>query len=91
MPNKATKSDLVEHLVLGNSISKAYAAKLVDQLFDFIIDRLDAGESVALRGFGTFELRERAGRMGRNPRTGEPVEIAPSIAIGFRAAKRVAK
>lgn len=91
MGTKTTKADLVEHLVHGNSITKAYAQKLVDQTLQFIADRVDAGETVFLSGFGTFEQRRRAARVGRNPKTGEAVEIAASTSMGFRPSKRAGK
>lgn len=91
MGTKTTKADLIEHLAHGNSITKAYAQKLVDQTLQFITERVNAGETVFLTGFGTFEQRQRSSRTGRNPRTGEAVEIAASSSMGFRPSKRAGK
>ena len=69
------------------SLSKSEAAAAVDGVFDAIQDALARGESVALTGFGTFSVRRRPARTGRNPRTGESIEIAASKAPAFKAGK----
>lgn len=69
------------------SLSKSEAAAAVDGVFDAIQDALARGETVALTGFGTFSVRSRPARSGRNPRTGESIEIAASKAPAFKAGK----
>lgn len=66
---------------------KAMGAAAVDAVFGAIADALARGEKVSIAGFGVFEVRDRAARVGRNPRTGEPVQIAASKAAAFKAAK----
>lgn len=86
------KSDLVKAVQCqldadGINISARAADAAVSALVTFIANSVDLGNSVVLQGFGTFEPRHRAAREGRNPRTGEPVQIAASTVMGFRPAK----
>ena len=69
------------------SLSKTEAAAAVDGVFDVIQEALVRGESVALTGFGTFSVRSRPARTGRNPRTGESIEIPASKAPAFKVGK----
>jgi DNA-binding protein HU-beta len=84
------KAELVEALS-ERGLSKKDAKVAIDALFGtddgIISDALKRGDSVQITGFGKFEARQREGRTGRNPRTGKPVEIAPSIAPRFSAGK----
>ena len=79
-----TKADLVEQVTAsiartsGPMISKKDCARVVDAFLDAIKDALKAQHNIEVRGFGTFKIRKRKTRMARNPRTGEPVEVAPS-------------
>ena len=68
-------------------MSRADATKAVDGLLDAIQDTLAAGGSVSLVGFGTFSVKARAARSGRNPRTGETIQIPASNVPGFKAGK----
>jgi len=67
--------------------SKAMGAAAVDAVFETISKALAKGEEVQVSGFGKFEVRNRPARTGRNPRTGESLQIAASKAPGFKAAK----
>ncbi|REK59190.1 MAG: DNA-binding protein [Thermobacillus sp.] len=81
------KSELVNKVAEITELSKKDAAKAVDAVFDAIAEALQNGEKVQLVGFGNFEVRERSARKGRNPQTGEPIEIAASKTPAFKPGK----
>ena len=81
------KAELIDAVAEGADISKAAATRAVDTMFDKITDSLKQGDQVTLVGFGTFSVKDRAARTGRNPRTGEPIQIAASKVPGFKAGK----
>ncbi|HVY21996.1 MAG TPA: HU family DNA-binding protein [Steroidobacteraceae bacterium] len=81
------KSELIDAVSNQSGLAKADAARAVDAVFDAISAALKSGDSVALVGFGTFAVKARAARTGRNPRTGEPLNIAASKMPVFRAGK----
>ena len=81
------KNDLVAVVADKTGLSKADATKAVDCVFDAITDSLKSGEEVRLVGFGTFNVKERAARTGRNPQTGKSIEIAAAKIPGFRPGK----
>ena len=81
------KSDLVDAVGGSADMSKAQAAHAVDAVLDGISGALSNGDSVALVGFGTFSVRHRKARDGRNPSTGEAMHIAASNVPGFKAGK----
>jgi DNA-binding protein HU-beta len=81
------KSELVDVVAEGADISKAAAARAVDAVVEAIAGALKKGDQVSLVGFGTFLVRERAARSGRNPKTGETIEIAASKVPTFKAGK----
>jgi DNA-binding protein HU-beta len=81
------KAELIDAVTTQASLQKADATRAVDAVFDAITAALKAGDSVALVGFGTFTVKGRAARSGRNPRTGETIEIAASKAPVFKAGK----
>jgi DNA-binding protein HU-beta len=81
------KAELIEAVSSQASIEKSEAARAVDAVFDAITGALKSGDTVALVGFGTFNVKARAARAGRNPRTGETIEIAASKVPGFKAGK----
>jgi len=81
------KNDLVAHVADSASITKGDASKAVDAVFEGITATLKGGGSVALVGFGSFSLTARAARVGRNPKTGEEIQIAASKAPTFKAGK----
>ena len=81
------KSDLVEAVASSADMTKAAAAKAVDSMLEAVTTALKEGEQVAVSGFGTFEVRERAARQGRNPQTGEAIQIKASKVPAFKAGK----
>ena len=81
------KSDLIDTIADSAGLSKADAGRALDGFVDAITGALKAGQSVSLVGFGTFSVRDRAARTGRNPRTGETIKIAASKNPAFKAGK----
>lgn len=81
------KTELVEHIAAHADISKAAAARALDATIDAIKDTLKKGNSVAVVGFGTFEVSQRAARKGRNPQTGAEIKIKAAKVPKFRAGK----
>jgi DNA-binding protein HU-beta len=81
------KGELVDAVAAAAGLSRADATKAVDGTLDAITNALRSGGSVSLVGFGTFSVKARAARMGRNPRTGEAIQIAASNVPGFKAGK----
>ncbi len=81
------KSEFVEAVAENADIPKSTAQKAVDAMVDVIGDTLKRGDQVALVGFGTFLTRKREARQGRNPRTGETINIAASRVPSFKAGK----
>ena len=79
------KLQLTEAVAAKADISKKVAAEAVNAVIDAIAEALAAGEDVKIAGFGGFEVKERAARTGRNPKTGEAVEIAASKYVAFSA------
>lgn len=81
------KNDLIANIAQKAELSKADAGKALDALIDAVKETLAKGEDVALVGFGTFKLRSRAARTGRNPRTNEEIKIPASKVPAFTAGK----
>ena len=81
------KAELIDAVASSADLSKASATEAVDAVVDTITASLRKGDSVTLVGFGTFEVRDRAARMGRNPQTGEEIQIKASKAPAFKAGK----
>ncbi len=81
------KNDLVSEVADGAGVSKAESAKTVDAVFDCITKALKGGQEVRLVGFGTFVVTHRKASTGRNPRTGESIQIPASNQPKFRAGK----
>ena len=82
-----SKQDVVDAVVEATGSSKADANRAVDAVIDCIKGSLAAGKSVGLIGFGTFEVRERSAREGRNPQTGATIKIAAKKVPAFKAGK----
>jgi len=78
---------LIEAVAGAAGLSRADATKAVDAVLDSVTSTLSGGGQVSLVGFGTFSVKARAARMGRNPRTGEPIQIKASNVPGFKAGK----
>lgn len=81
------KSQLIEKIAAGADISKAAAGRALDSFTDAVTEELKSGEQVALVGFGTFSVRDRAARAGRNPQTGATIQIAAAKIPSFKAGK----
>ncbi len=81
------KSEMIDMVAEAADISKAAAGRAVDAVFDGITDSMKNGDSVTLVGFGTFSVGNRAARSGRNPRTGETIQIAAAKTPKFKAGK----
>ncbi len=81
------KTELVDAVAEKADLSKASAARAVDAVLESISGSLSQGDQVALIGFGTFLVRDRAARTGRNPRTGESIEIAAAKIPAFKPGK----
>ena len=81
------KSDLIQAVAEKSGLTKKDSASAVDAIFNSISDSLAKGENVQLIGFGTFEVRSRKAREGRNPATGEAIKIKASKAPAFKAGK----
>ena len=81
------KTELVNAVAEASGLTKADATKAVDGVFEVITDALKSGDDVRLVGFGTFNVTERKASTGRNPRTGEEIQIAASKQPKFKAGK----
>ena len=81
------KSDLVESVMESTGLSKPKAAEAVNALFDGMKAALLRGDRIELRGFGVFQVKDRKRGVGRNPKTGDEVEIPPGKTIRFKPGK----
>ena len=81
------KGELIDAVAGSAGLSRADATKAVDGVLDAVTSTLSNGGGVSLVGFGTFSVKARAARMGRNHRTGEPIQIKASNVPGFKAGK----
>lgn len=81
------KSELVDAVSESANLSKADATRAVDAVIDSVTRALKRGDQVSLVGFGTFSVKNRAARTGRNPQTGQTIHIAASNVPGFKAGK----
>ena len=79
------KSEMIEVLSSKTDLSKADAEKMFNATFDLFKEELAKGNKVSVAGFGTFKISERAAREGRNPQTGETIQIAASKSVSFKA------
>ncbi|HBA41110.1 MAG: DNA-binding protein HU [Deltaproteobacteria bacterium RIFCSPLOWO2_02_56_12] len=82
-----TKADLIDLVASKADIPKQKAEEIVNGVFDDIVAALKNGDKVNISGFGTFSVSERKARTGRNPKTGESIQIASSRAAKFKAGK----
>lgn len=88
LDKKKTKSDIIERIYENSPFDLKDVRIIADRFLDEIKDALIDGKSVELRGFGTFEIRERKGRdRARNPKTGETVSVKDHAVVAFRAGK----
>jgi integration host factor subunit alpha len=84
-----TKADLVEKIFEKIGLSKKEAQEIIEILFDTMKQTFIEGESVKISGFGTFNIRQKMSRRGRNPQTGEELEITPRRVISFRTSNQL--
>lgn len=84
-----TKNKLIQTLAKNTNVTREQAGAVLNNLLEIIGDELAAGEKVQITGFGTFEVRERGERTGRNPYTGETIQVAASRHPAFVAGKNL--
>ena len=84
-----TKAELVEEVSRVSDLTKKHSEVIVDTVFKSIIDALHRGEKIELRGFGSFRLRRREPRKGRNPKTGDKVDVPPKKVPYFKPGKEL--
>ena len=84
-----TRAELVDEVARQSSMTRRQAEVVVDAVFDSILDALGHGDKIELRGFGSFRIRRRASRAGRNPRTGEDVVVPERRVPHFKPGKEL--
>ena len=84
-----TKADLVEEVVRVSELSKKQAEIIVNTVFQSIVEALRHDDKIELRGFGSFRLRQRESRKGRNPKTGDKVDVPPKRVPYFKPGKEL--
>lgn len=84
-----TKADMADAIFEKVGLSKKEAQDIIEIIFDTLKQTFKEGESIKVSGFGTFHVRKKAARRGRNPKTGEDLEIAPRKVITFRASNKL--
>lgn len=83
-----TKSDMIEHLMHELNLTRQEGRCLVESFFDELSDSLIEGKEVKLSGFGNFELKDKNSRPGRNPKTGEPVDVSARRVVTFKTGQK---
>ncbi|TDI30166.1 MAG: integration host factor subunit beta [Acidobacteria bacterium] len=84
-----TRAELVEHVTRASDLSKKHAEIVVNTVFESIIEALSCDEKIELRGFGSFRIRRRKARVGRNPKTGARVEVPAKRIPYFKPGKEL--
>jgi integration host factor beta subunit len=84
-----TKSDIVDRIALGTGLTKLETEAVVDGFLKTVVEALARDEHVEIRGFGTFRVKERAPRIGRNPRTGETVSLEGQYVPHFKVSREM--
>lgn len=79
-----TKNDLIEHVYLTTGFSKKESSGIVEEVFETIKSSLATGENVKISGFGNFTVKHKDSRIGRNPQTGEAIEISARNIVSFK-------
>jgi integration host factor subunit beta len=87
--SRMTKAELVEEVARVATLTKKHSEVIVDTVFQSIVDALQRGEKIELRGFGSFRLRRRESRKGRNPKTGDKVDVPPKQVPYFKPGKEL--
>jgi integration host factor subunit alpha len=81
---KMTKADFVEKISLKTEFTKKESAEIVESVFDLVKSTLAVGDNIKIAGFGNFEVKEKATRCGRNPQTGQTIEISVRRVLTFK-------
>jgi integration host factor subunit beta len=84
-----TKADLIEEVARVVEVTRKESEVIVETIFDSVVKSLRAGDKVEIRGFGSFRTRERQGRTGRNPKSGEKVDVPPKTIPFFKPSKEL--
>ena len=84
-----TKADLIEEVLRISELPRKESETIVETIFESIIDALQKGDKIEIRGFGSFRTRQRRGRVGRNPKTGEKVEVPAKKIPFFKPSKEL--
>ena len=87
MSDGMTKAELVDQVSRSARITKKHAEMIVNTVFDSIVQSLKDGDKIELRGFGSFRIRQRGSRVGRNPKTGDRVDVPPKRIPYFKPGK----
>jgi len=86
-----TKAEIVEGVYERVGFSKKEAAEMVEMVFDLMKETLERGEKIKISGFGNFVVKQKGARKGRNPQTGEEIEITPRRVLAFRPSQTLKK
>ena len=89
MKRGMTKAQLVDEVARNTELTKKHAELIVNTVFDSIVRSLRKGEKIELRGFGSFRIRQRGPRIGRNPKTGDRVQVPPKRIPYFKPGKEL--
>ena len=84
-----TKAHLIEKVTVDVNLNKKIAMDIIEKLFDVLKGCLERGEDLKISGFGTFHVRDKKTRMGRNPQTGQAMEISARKVVTFKASQRL--
>ena len=84
-----TKADLIEEVLRVTELPRKESETIVETIFESIIDALQKGDKIEIRGFGSFRTRQRRGRIGRNPKTGEKGEVPAKKIPFFKPSKEL--
>ena len=84
-----TKADLIEEVLRISELPRKESETIVETIFDSIIESLQKGDKIEIRGFGSFRTRQRRGRIGRNPKTGAKVDVPPKKIPFFKPSKEL--
>ena len=82
-----TKADIVDTIATATGLTKVETEAVVDGFISTVINAMKEGKNIEIRGFGSFKVKKRKGRVARNPRTGEPIQISASNQPKFKAGK----
>jgi integration host factor subunit beta len=88
-PPTLTKADLIEEVLRVTELPRKESESIVETIFESIIEALQKGDKIEIRGFGSFRTRQRRGRVGRNPKTGAKVEVPPKKIPFFKPSKEL--